>query len=95
MVSTSRKMMHTLAPRLYSELSEVHNYTHTYIRPVVTVFTWSCAHSTCTCVNSLGVRICERYIRIEGCEIREGLFAYINMVTVPHKMVRLERMSDY
>ena len=25
----------------------------------------------------------------------EGLLPYFNMVTVPHKMVRLERMSDY
>ena len=25
----------------------------------------------------------------------EWLLAYINMVTVPNKMVRLERMSDY
>ena len=25
----------------------------------------------------------------------EGLLAYINMVTISHKMVGLERMSDY
>ena len=25
----------------------------------------------------------------------EGLLPYFNMVTVPHKMVELERMSDY
>ena len=27
--------------------------------------------------------------------MREGLLAYINMVTVPHEMVGLERMLDY
>ena len=34
-------------------------------------------------------------IRLGGCRISEGLLAYFNIVTVPHEMVGLERMSDY
>ena len=30
-----------------------------------------------------------------GCQITEWLIAYFSMATVPHKMVGLERMSDY
>ena len=34
-------------------------------------------------------------IGLGGCQITEYLSPYFNMVTVPHKMVELEIMSDY
>ena len=37
----------------------------------------------------------ERKVGLGGCQITECLLAYISMVTVPHKMVGLERISDY
>ena len=37
----------------------------------------------------------EKIVRLGGCRIIEWLLTYFDMVTVPHKMVGLERMSDY
>ena len=37
----------------------------------------------------------DKSVGLGGCWITKGLLAYLNMVTVPHKMVVLERMSDY
>ena len=37
----------------------------------------------------------QKSVRLGGCKITEGLLAYFGMVTVPHKMVGLERMLDY
>ena len=34
-------------------------------------------------------------VDLGGCLIAELLLAYFNMVSVPHNMVRLERMLDY
>ena len=36
----------------------------------------------------------ENNVGLGGCLIMECLLPYFNMVTVPHKMVRLERMLD-
>jgi hypothetical protein len=34
-------------------------------------------------------------VGLGGCRIMKCLLPYFTMVTVPHEMVRLERMSDY
>ena len=43
----------------------------------------------------VGERERVRFIGLGGCWITGWLLLYFNMVTVPHKMVGLERMSDY
>ena len=37
----------------------------------------------------------ENNVGLGGCWITECLLPYLSMVTVPHKMVRLERTLDY
>ena len=37
----------------------------------------------------------ENNVGLGGCWIMECLLPYLSMVTVPHIMVRLERMLDY
>ena len=37
----------------------------------------------------------ENNAKLGGCHVTGCLLAYFNMVTVPHKMVGLARMSDY
>ena len=37
----------------------------------------------------------ESSVRLGGCRITEWLLAYFTMVTVPHEMVKFERMLDY
>ena len=37
----------------------------------------------------------ENNVPLGGCRILGGLLAYVNMLTVPHNMVGLERMLDY
>ena len=37
----------------------------------------------------------KKNICLEGCLITQCEITYFNMVTVPHKMVGLERMLDY
>ena len=36
-----------------------------------------------------------KHVRLGGCRITEWVLPYFTMVTVPHKMVELERMLDY
>ena len=37
----------------------------------------------------------ENNVGLGGCRITECLLPYFNMVTLPHEMVGLERMSNY
>ena len=56
---------------------------------VVTVLPYS---ETSLIRHSMGP---EKNVGLGGCWIMECLLPYLSMVTVPHIMVRLERMLDY
>ena len=56
---------------------------------VCTVHTYS---ETTLIQHSMGL---ERSVGLGGCRITEWPLAYFSIVTVPHKMAGLERMSDY
>ena len=61
---------------------------------VLYVHTYVCAriHETSLIRHSMGP---ENNVGLGGCWIMECLVPYLSMVTVPHIMVRLERMLDY
>ena len=51
--------------------------------------------STSICILSMLAFPCVVSLGLGGCWIMECLLPYLSMVTVPHIMVRLERMLDY
>ena len=58
-------------------------------QPVLTYYKYS---ETSLIRHSMGP---ENIVGLGGCWIMECLLPYLSMVTVPHIMVRLERMLDY